>query len=241
MKCIAVVMAMNSEASPIVTLLGAKPLTAIPFMPFQVYEAHRNDCRIIISVNGHDKRHGVDSIGTQTAALNAYVVAERFSPELMITAGTAGGWIQRGAEIGDVYVSDQKFVHHDRRIAIPGFTEYGIGSYPAVPAGALARTLNMKQGIVTTSNSLDENDDDRRLIAETGGVVKDMEAAAVAYVCDVMEIPVMALKAITDLVDHNAATADQFAANLHLASEQLAEKLVQVIDFCASRSIADLR
>ena len=240
MKCIAVVMAMNSEASPIVTLLNAEPLEPIPFMPFQLYEAHRNDCRIIISVNGRDKRHGVDSIGTQTAALNAYVVAERFSPELMITAGTAGGWTHRGAEIGDVYVSDQKFVHHDRRIAIPGFTEYGIGSYPAVPTTKLAQSLNLKQGIVTTSNSLDENDDDRRLISETGGVVKEMEAAAVAYVCELMKIPVMALKAITDLVDHHAATADQFAANLHMASEQLAEKLVQVIDFCASRSIADL-
>jgi 5'-methylthioadenosine nucleosidase len=67
-----------------------------------------------------------------------------------------------------------------------------------------------------------------------------MEAAAVAYVCELMKIPVMALKAITDLVDHHAATAVQFAANLHMASGQLAEKLVQVIDFCASRSIADL-
>lgn len=240
MKSIAVVMAMSAEALPILTLLHAAPLDPVPYMPFQLYEAHRNNCRIIVSVNGRDKRHDVDSIGTQTAALNAYVVAERFSPELMITAGTAGGWTHRGAQIGDVYVSDQKFVHHDRRIAIPGFAEYGIGSYPATSTRSLAQSLNLKQGIITTSNSLDENDDDRRLIAETGGVVKEMEAAGVAYVCDLMNIPVMALKAITDLVDHQAATADQFAANLHMASEQLAEKLVQVIDFCAVRSITDL-
>jgi 5'-methylthioadenosine nucleosidase len=148
--------------------------------------------------------------------------------------------MHRGAEIGDVYVSDQKFVHHDRRIAIPGFEEYGIGSYPAVPASGLAQALNLKLGIVTTSNSLDENDDDRRLIAASGGAVKEMEAAAVAYVGEMMAIPVMGLKAITDLVDHHTATADQFNANLITASRRLAEKLLQVIDFCAPRSVADL-
>ena len=148
--------------------------------------------------------------------------------------------MHRGAEIGDVYVSDQKFVHHDRRIAIPGFDEYGIGSYPAVPASGLAQALNLKLGTVTTSNSLDENDDDRRLIAKSGGVVKEMEAAAVAYVGEMLAIPVMALKAITDLVDHHTATADQFNANLLMASQRLAEKLLQVIDFCAPRAVADL-
>ena len=61
-----------------------------------------------------------------------------------------------------------------------------------------------------------------------------------AYVGEMMAIPVMGLKAITDLVDHHTATADQFNANLITASRRLAEKLLQVIDFCAPRSVADL-
>ena len=100
--------------------------------------------------------------------------------------------------------------------------------------------MNIKQGIVTTSNSLDENDDDRRLIAESGGSVKDMEAAAVAYVCEMMSTPVMAVKAITDLVDHPMATAEQFTANLSMASRQLGENLLKIVDFCAPRSVRDL-
>jgi nucleoside phosphorylase len=55
-----------------------------------------------------------------------------------------------------------------------------------------------------------------------------------------MVIPVLGLKAITDLVDHHTATADQFNANLTMASRRLAEKLLQVIDFCAPRAVADL-
>ena len=53
-----------------------------------------------------------------------------------------------------------------------------MGSYPSIDASALADALDLKQGIVTTSNSLDENDDDRRMIATNGGDVKEMEAAA---------------------------------------------------------------
>jgi 5'-methylthioadenosine nucleosidase len=127
MKCIAVVMAMATEASPILTQLDARAIPAIPLMPFKFFEANRNGCRVIISVNGRDKRHGVDSIGTEAAALNTYFVADRYNPDLLISAGTAGGWMHQGTEIGDVFVSDQKFVHHDRRIAIPGLDEYGIG------------------------------------------------------------------------------------------------------------------
>ena len=231
---------MSSEAEPILRALNAQEISAVPLLPFKFYEAHRSTCRIIISVNGVDKHHGVDSIGTESAALNTYCVIDRFKPDLVISAGTAGGWGARGAMIGEVYLSDQKFVHHDRRIGIAGFSEYGIGSYAAVPVSALARALNVKQGIVTTSNSLDENDDDRRLIAESGGSVKDMEAAAVAYVCEMMSTPVMAVKAITDLVDHPTATAEQFTANLTMASRQLGENLLKIMDFCAPRSVRDL-
>ena len=127
---------MSSEAEPILRALNAQEISAVPLLPFKFYEAHRSTCRIIISVNGVDKHHGVDSIGTESAALNTYCVIDRFKPDLVISAGTAGGWGARGAMIGDVYLSDQKFVHHDRRIGIAGFSEYGIGSYAAVPVSA---------------------------------------------------------------------------------------------------------
>lgn len=58
-----------------------------------------------------------------------------------------------------------------------------------------------------------------------------MEAAAVAYVAELAGVPMLAVKAITDLVDHHTATAEQFAANLAMASSRLAEELVRVIQF----------
>ena len=195
---------------------------------------------MIVSVNGRDRRHGVDSIGTDPAAINAYTLIERFTPDLVVSAGTAGGWQRCGGEIGDVYISDKRFVYHDRRIDLPDFGDYGVGSWVSTPVDSLVTAFGLKTGVVTTGNSLDESPEDRRMIEQSGACVKDMEAAAIAYVCEVMRTPMFALKAVTDLVDHHAPTAEQFGANLALASRRLAEMLVKVIDFCAIRQVKDL-
>ena len=240
MKRIVIVMAMGAEAAPVLERLGAVAQPSPPALPFGWYRAGRGGCEVIVAVNGRDPRHGVDKIGTQPAALNTYLVLEQQRPDLVITAGTAGGWARAGGNIGEVYVSERHFVYHDRRIAIPGYDDYGVGSYPAVRADALARALGLREGIVTTGNSLDETDDDRRMIAASGASVKDMEAAAVAWVAELLGVPVLAVKAITDLVDSHAGTVEQFEANLAMASHRLCDALVAVIDWCAPRSVADL-
>ena len=240
MERIVIVMAMGAEAAPVLELLGAARLPAVDRLPFAWYRAERSGCDVILAVNGRDPRHDVDKIGTQPAALNTYLVVERHHPDLLITAGTAGGWARAGGAIGDVYVSADRFVYHDRRIAIPGFDAYGVGSYPAVAADALATALGYKQGVVTTGNSLDETDDDRRMIEASGACVKDMEAAAVAWVGELLDVPVLAVKAVTDLVDSHAGTVEQFESNLAMASRRLCDALVAVIDWCAPRSVAEI-
>ncbi|MGA0801103.1 MAG: 5'-methylthioadenosine nucleosidase [Ilumatobacteraceae bacterium] len=240
MRRIAVVMAMAAEAAPIVSTLDARSVTSPSPLVTRWFDAERHGAEVRVAINGRDRRFGVDSIGTEAAALTTYSTITAFAPELVISAGTAGGWQRCGGEVGDVYVSDGQVVHHDRRIALEGFEAYGIGAYPVVSARTMAQSLGLKTGVVTTSNSLDENDDDRAMIAASGACVKDMEAAAVGYVCEQMSVPFMAVKAITDLVDHHTATAEQFTANLKVASARLADTLVSVLDWCIAREIAEL-
>lgn len=240
MERIAIVMAMGAEAAPVLERLGAVPIPAVAPMPFAWYRAVRSGCEVIVAVNGRDPRHDVDKIGTQPAALNTYLVATHHRPDLLLTAGTAGGWARAGGEIGDVYLSTDRFVYHDRRIDIAGYDEYGIGAYPAAPADALASATGCKQGVVTTGNSLDETADDRRMILASGACVKDMEAAAVAWIGELLGVPVVAVKAITDLVDSHAGTVEQFEANLATASRRLCEVLITVIDWCAPRGVGEL-
>lgn len=243
MRRVAIVMAMRAEARPVVDALGAHrvplPEAAGP-LPHEWYRATRGSLQVTVAVNGVDRRFGVDKIGTQPAALNAYVTCVHERPDLLISAGTAGGWARHGTRIGDVFVSDGHFLFHDRRIDLPGFADYGVGRYPAVDARALAAAIGAKTGLVTTSDSLDESDDDRRMIEAHGGHVKEMEAAAVAWVAELLGVPVLALKAITDLVDSPVATVEQFDANLATASARLADRLLAALDFVDGRTLAEL-
>jgi nucleoside phosphorylase len=236
-------MAMRAEAQPVLDALGAarvEPPPAATGLPQQWFLAERRGAQIVVALNGVDPHHGVDAIGTLPAALSAFALCRAWPVDLLVSAGAAGGWARCGAAVGDVYVSRDHFVYHDRRIDLPGYNDYAVGLLPAVDASRLAHALGLAQGIVTTSNSLDENDDDRRAIAASNACVKDMEAAAVADVGRLLGVPVMAVKAITDLVDSHVTTREQFLANLELATSHLRDALVRVVDWCADRRIGDL-
>lgn len=236
-------MAMRAEARPLIDALAAretKPPPGGEGLPPRWYTARRRDCDVVIAVNGVDPHYGVDLIGTQPAALSTFLLCRGWDLDLVVSAGTAGGWARGGSAIGDVYLSRERFVYHDRRIELPGFVDYGVGSYPAVDASALALALGCKEAIVTTGNSLDETEHDRQRILDCGAGVKDMEAAAVADVARLIGVPVLAVKAVTDLVDAHAAAQDQFLTNLGLATARLRDVLLGMIDWCTDRTVAQL-
>ena len=67
---------------------------------------------------GKCKTTGVDNIGTVSAGLMSYLAIQAFKPDVVISAGTAGGFKSSGAQIADVFVSSA-MINHDRRIPIP--------------------------------------------------------------------------------------------------------------------------
>jgi len=253
-----VVMAMEAEAAPLVARLGLRPGAGFVTrggraLPMGVWEGvgvgamdgARGDARtaapktasrgagraVSLVTSGRDERFGVDAIGTQPAVLAAHLGIERFGPDLVMSAGTAGGFGARGARIGDVYVSDGRVVYHDRRIAIDGFDAYGIGSYPCVDASEMATALGLKRAVISTGNAIDLPACDLAMMERTGASVKEMEAAAVAWVCGLHGVPFMAVKAITDLLDGEHATEEAFVANLRAASARLTEAMARVLEW----------
>jgi 5'-methylthioadenosine nucleosidase len=234
MATIAVVMAMRAEAAPLIVELGAAAEPRSELWPATVHVAQSGDDIVVIGVNGVDPVHEVDLVGTEPAVLTTMQVVEQWRPDVVISAGTAGGWTRSGGQIGDVFVGWPHIVRHDRRIGIERFHEYGIGSHPVWDRSEqLADALEARKGIVTTGNSLDESDTDREWILSLNGEVKEMEAAAVAWVCSLSRTPFVAIKTVTDLVDHPTPTADQFLANLATASNRLSEILPRAIRWCA--------
>ena len=233
---------MAAEAAPVIEALGAREVDQPDWaarLPARLFHTH-DFCGldIVIATNGTDPVTGVDCIGGYAAVLAAHVLLRSHEPDLLLSVGTAGGWSRAGAEIGDVYVTWDRFVHHDRRINIPGFDSFGIGNHPAADLREPALAIGCRLGIVTTGESLDESEEDRRRILESGAEVKDMEAAAVAWVARLHGVPVSAVKAITDLVDSPVATETQFAANLETATTQLSARLLELLPRLAGMELA---
>ncbi|WP_300668495.1 hypothetical protein [Desulfoluna sp.] len=237
---IAVIMAMSEEAEPFIRAHGLQRADSVfdRQLPMDVFLGKVHGLDVSLVVCGKDPRFGVDSVGTQPATLSTYLAIERFKPDLLINAGTAGGFQAKGAEIGDVYVGSGCIRFHDRRIPLPGFEAYGVGSYPMPEFHQFAATLGLKRGIVSTGNSLDMAPEDLAMIQDNEGEVKEMEAAAIAWVADLYQVPLVALKSITDLVDSGRPTHEEFLENLSVASEALQAKLTAAIDYCACTDLS---
>ena len=237
---ILIVMAMRAEAAPVVHAFAARPVPAPGGRSHEWYLADRRGTSIVVAVNGVDPRFGVDGVGPEPAVMNTIAAIERFRPDLVVSAGTSGGWHARGGSIGKVYLSYPHVVRHDRRIDIDGLREYGVGRFPVVPMRRVAADIGAEPGVVSTGGSLDETAEDIALMAELDARAKEMEAASVAWVCEVLGVPFVALKTITDLADVPHPAADQFLANLHTASASLTEHLVRFVDRVAGRAFDEL-
>ena len=210
-----------------------------------------------------DDRFGVNNVATTAASVSTYAALTAFgNPDLVLSVGTAGGFSQRGACIGDVFLST-KCVFHARRIPevakdqrqnryCVALEEYGFGHFRSPNLIGLANAANLKLGVVTTSDSLDYSGEDMALMMSEGATVKEMEAAAVAWVCHHIGIPFVAIKTITDIVDASQRsseniqgdlknTRDEFESNFNIAMTSLKEKLGSVLRLIDHVKLSDVQ
>lgn len=235
---------MEQEAAPIVKRFGLQRVET-PFLEGAPFVAWRGSTPEGLSLHvvwcGHDKRFGVNNVATTAAAVTAYATVAAFGrPDLMISAGTAGAFGQRGAKICDVFLSS-KCIFHSRRIP-DGTTgileEYGFGHFRSPPLYRLAREVGLQVGVVSTADSLDCTPTDMSLLLAEGAVVKEMEAAAVAWVCQQLAIPFVALKSVTDIIDGGESTREEFDRNLAVAAEELQSKLAELLKCVAGTTLS---
>ncbi|TVU13021.1 hypothetical protein EJB05_46690, partial [Eragrostis curvula] len=235
-----IVIAMQTEAMPLVNkfkLVDAPPHESIfpKGAPWVRYHGNYKGLHIDLVWPGKDTALGVDSVGTVSAALVTYASIQTLKPDLIINAGTAGGFKAKGANIGDVFLaSDVAF--HDRRIPIPVFDMYGIGARKALETPNILKALNLKVGKLSTGDSLDMTPHDETAILNNEATVKDMEGAAVAYVADMFSTPAIFVKAVTDIVDGEKPTAEEFLQNLVAVTAALDQAVTEVMESSASPS-----
>ena len=250
---------MEAEAAPFIQHLSLQPVPDFfpRTTPFLAYQGTHHQCNLTVITNGKDLVHGtgVDNVGTIPAALSTYLALSKLNSrdnnmdensessggvvDLLINAGTCGGFQKMGAQIGDVYLTTS-VAHHDRRIPIPSFTDYGIGKIQSTQVINLASSIHAKMGVCTTGNSLDAHDLDHFHMDLNQASVKDMEAAAIAWSCELHQTPHFGLKVVTDIVDGDKPTQEEFLENLHKAAESLQDALPKAIEYICGKGHDEL-
>eukprot|EP00927_Polykrikos_kofoidii_P019878 TRINITY_DN1931_c0_g1_i1.p1 TRINITY_DN1931_c0_g1~~TRINITY_DN1931_c0_g1_i1.p1 ORF type:complete len:276 (+),score=48.45 TRINITY_DN1931_c0_g1_i1:121-828(+) len=235
---------MDEEARPLIDALELKKKDDV--LPAACSAVVHTGCRTSLTVTVVTPGRAVEGdmsspclVGTDAASLTTFLALSALKPDLLINAGTCGGFIARGGSIGDVYVVSS-FAHHDRRIAIPGYSEWVKGTRVATPSPQLTLALGANSGACSTGNSLDCPELDKAAIDASGACVKDMEGAAVAWAASLFSVPLIGIKVVTDLVDGDKPTSDEFMANLGKASQSLQRALIATIDFVAGVTLAEI-
>ncbi|CDO96958.1 unnamed protein product [Coffea canephora] len=236
------IIAMQTEALPLVNKFQLTEDADSGFpkgVPWLRYQGNYKDLKINIVCPGKDTALGVDSVGTVSASLVTYGSILALQPDLIINAGTAGGFKAKGASIGDVFVaSDVAF--HDRRIPIPVFDLYGVGLRQAFQTPNLLKELNLKVGKLSTGDSLDMSPQDEASISANDATIKDMEGAAIAYVADLLKVPAIFIKAVTDITDGDKPTAEEFLQNLAAVTAALDLAVTQIVDYINGKRLSEL-
>lgn len=233
------VIAMQAEAQPFIEHYGVQEqpdfFAPLPCKLYQTTLKKPNGETSTLSIVLNGQQHGSDLVGCEAASVATLSAIQHLHPDVIVNSGTCGAFKSNGASIAQVFVGNA-CMFHDRRV--PGDDQWGtqaLGNYPVWEgAEEMAKQLGMPMGKVTTGSSLDMQPCDLQIIQENGGELKDMEGAAVAFVCSLTNTPIIFVKSVTDLCDSGAETFEEFSKNLAMASKALKDANIKVIDYLSN-------
>eukprot|EP01083_Nonionella_stella_P053740 142041_1 len=191
---IALLVAHMDEATHIIKGLNLMPSSEFSALmhPMQVYSNANQS--IFVICNGIDTYFNVNRIGTQAAAINAFVTIQHITPDLIMSVGISGAIVKQindiQVNIGDVFIAN-KVMYHDRRIDVKPWSDgWGIGMYYTLDIFAMLSSEKQikylktnRDIIVSTGNAFPECTHDYQIWDMYGAHLTEMEAAAIAEVC----------------------------------------------------------
>lgn len=233
-KNVLIVVAMREEADPIIKTLNLSPVSAPdPKLPMKAYVGHYANIKIALILNGVDPMFGVQNIGSQPAVLATYLGINYFHPDLVMSVGTAGGRPINGVNVGDIYISE-KINFYSRRLHSPDYKLYGAGGYRSMDTTTMMKKLNIKSAIVCSGDSFDEDATDRAVMKKQRCMLIDMEAAGVNWVTMLSQIPMFAVKGVTNYIGRTTAH-DEFEKNYATVTQKLATTTRAVLGYLSSQ------
>jgi adenosylhomocysteine/aminodeoxyfutalosine nucleosidase len=189
---------------------------------------------------GHEVVIAYSKIGKVFAAMTATTLIEKFGCEMLLFTGVAGA-ISEDLHIGDLVIADG-LCQHDLDITAFGHP------YGYVPEGdvciwadpnlralskkvAYDKGIKLKEGIIATGDQFVADPERKAWIGETFKAdALEMEGAAVAVVCNALDVPFFILRAISDSADMDAGfDFDAFLASSAKVSADFVMAMVKRI------------
>jgi len=230
MHKIAIMGAMPEEIEPIISKL--ENLKETRYAANTYYEGTYKGKTLVVAYS---------KIGKVFATLTATSLIEKFECDTLLFSGVAGA-ISPDLNIGDLIIADG-LVQHDLDITAFGHP------YGYVPEGAVCiltdvalrniakevardKGLKLLEGIIATGDQFVADPERKEWISKTFKAdALEMEGAAVAVVCDSLEVPFFILRAISDSADMDASfNFDEFLESSAKTSANFILSMVDKID-----------
>lgn len=209
---IAIMGAMLEEVEPFLKSGDHEPLleyfkkhNEISYGGNTYHEAKYKDLDIVLAYS---------KIGKVNATLTAATMIEKFGADMLIFTGVAGA-VKDSLKIGDL-IAATALCQHDLDISIFGHP-YGYvpeGAVYVKPSNVLIslahkvakkQQLDLQDGVIATGDQFIASKERKDWIAQTFNAdAIEMEGAAVAVVCDALDVPFFVLRAISDAADMDA-------------------------------------
>jgi adenosylhomocysteine nucleosidase len=172
-------------------------------------------------------------IGKVNAAMGTTLLIERFKPMHIINSGSAAG-LHDSLKIGDVVISTQVRHHdvdltplgceHGQILYLPAAFDPHSSLIEAATRAANRMQIPVKKGLIVSGDSFIYHETQISKIKEKFANVYavEMEAAAVAQVCYLFDIPFVIIRALSDVAGNDSpVTFLEFLAQAGKNSAQL--------------------
>jgi nucleoside phosphorylase len=231
--------AMEKETPDLIDRLGLLMASEAQQLPkgldSKVYYRCVGEHHIWLTLSGKDPHHRqTDCIGS-LIQLALYASIEKFKPDTIINAGTAGAIYAEGAKKHQVYLGSTAMSHdlHFPESDVE-HRKLAIGDYPVPDESALALELGFEWMPLSTTGSMLTTEDDKKQLKENKAKLVDMEWKDIVHVilrCD-YKPRYMALKVTTDFIDTGDCPQEQFNESMSNSGvmKLLAEACQKVIE-----------
>jgi len=226
---IGIIGAMAEEVALLKQHLGVQSVETIAGCEYTIGQMHGKE--IVLLQSG---------IGKVNAAMSSAILMEKYAPDCVINAGSAGGF-HRDLHVGDVVISSE-VIHHDMDATAFGY-EYG--QVPGMPPAFAANEklvqlaeeaaqslvdVQVLKGLIATGDAFIHTPDQRQAVLERFPNVHagEMEAVAIAQVASQFNIPFVIIRSLSDIAGDNSGIS--FAQYLAKAAENSAQLIMKMVE-----------